>query len=152
MKLYDGKLILPALGLFLAVAALPFWRSAVARGAGFRSPPNPEGLRCVEPHAVMRAEHMRLLARWRDEVVRADDRIYAASDGRRWEKSLVKTCLGCHGPANATGKPTTAAAECGACHAYVNVKLDCWNCHCAAAPLATGKTLVSASGAQEERR
>lgn len=136
MKLYHGKLILPALGLFVVAATLPFWRGAAARGADFRSPPNPEGLRCIEPKADIRAGHMRLLVHWRDEAVREDNRVYTASDGRQWEKSLVKTCLGCHGPTDAHGKSTTAATACDECHAYVNVKPDCWNCHCATAPLA----------------
>ena len=129
MRLYHGRLILPALGAFLVVATLPVWRGAVARSAGFQSPPNPDRQRCIEPKSVMRAGHMQLLARWRDEAVREDRRVYAASDGRPWEKSLVKTCLGCHGPVDANGKSTTAATACDECHAYVNVKLDCWNCH-----------------------
>ena len=129
MKLYHGRYILPALAAFLVVATLPVWRGAAARGSGFQSPPNPQGQRCIEPKSVMRAEHMRLLIRWRDEVVREDRRVYIASDGRPWEKSLVKTCMACHGHADAKGKSTTAATACDECHAYVNVKPDCWNCH-----------------------
>jgi hypothetical protein len=72
---------------------------------------------------------MRLLMRWRDEVVREDRRLYIASDGRAWEKSLVKTCLACHGHADANGKSTTAATACNECHEYVKARLDCWNCH-----------------------
>jgi cytochrome c553 len=133
MKLYHSRYILPALAGFLVMATLPVWRGAAARGSGFQSPPNPQGQRCLEPKAVMRAGHMRLLLRWRDEVVREDRRLYIASDGRPWEKSLVKTCLACHGPADARGKSTTAATACNECHSYVNVKLDCWNCHLDAA-------------------
>lgn len=129
MRLYHSRYILPALAGFLVMATLPVWRGAAARESGFQSPPNPHGERCIEPKPVMRAGHMRLLMRWRDEVVREDRRLYIASDGRPWEKSLVKTCLACHGPADARGKSTTAATACNECHAYVNVKLDCWNCH-----------------------
>ncbi len=129
MKLYHGAYILPGLALFLAAAMLPVWRGAVIRGPGFQSPPNPQGQQCIEPKGFMRTEHMRLLMRWRDEVVREDRRLYIARDGRAWEKSLAKTCLGCHRPADVMGKSTTAAVVCGECHAYVNVKLDCWNCH-----------------------
>jgi hypothetical protein len=129
MKLYHGRYILPALAAFLVLATLPIWRGAVARGSAFQSPPNPKGLRCIEPKAFMRADHMRLLLRWRDEVVRDGRRLYVAGDGRSWEKSLVKTCLSCHGPADANGKSTTAATACNECHNYVNAKLDCWNCH-----------------------
>ena len=129
MKLYHSRYILPALAAFLALATLPVWRGAAARGSSFQSPPNPLGQRCIEPKSVMRAGHMRMLMRWRDEVVREDRRLYIASDGRAWEKSLVKTCLGCHGPMDANGKSTTAATACDECHAYVNVKPSCWDCH-----------------------
>ncbi len=135
MKLYHGAYILPTLALFLVAATLPVWRGAVIRRPGFQSPPNPQGQRCIEPKGVMRTEHVRLLKRWRDEVVREDRRLYVARDGRAWEKSLVKTCLSCHQPATlpinhqpATINPSAAAA-CDECHQYVNAKLDCWNCH-----------------------
>ena len=92
----------------------------------------------------MRAEHMRLLVRWRDEVVRENSRVYTASDGRTWEKSL-KTCVACHGHTDAQGKSTTAAAACSECHGYLNVKPDCWNCHHDAA--APGVKMVAGSAA-----
>jgi hypothetical protein len=128
MKLYNGRIILPALGVFLVMMTYPLWRGMAARDAGFQSPPNPKGERCIEPKSYMRAQHPRLLARWRDEVVRENNRIYTARDGRTWEKGL-KTCVGCHGHTDALGKSTTAAAACNDCHSYVNVKPDCWNCH-----------------------
>jgi hypothetical protein len=128
MKLYHGRYILPALGAFLVIVTLPAWRGVAARGAGFQRPPNPHGERCLEPISFIRAQHMRLLVRWRDEVVREGRRVYVASDGRTWEKSL-KTCLACHGQTDAQGKSTTAAAACNDCHHYVNAKPDCWNCH-----------------------
>lgn len=128
MKLYHGRYIVPALAAFLVVATLPIWHSLAARGPGFQSPPNPRGERCIEPKSVMRAQHMRLLVRWRDEVVRQDRRVYTATDGRVWEKSL-RTCIACHGHADSQGKSTTAAAACSECHGFVNAKLDCWNCH-----------------------
>jgi hypothetical protein len=128
MKFYQGRYILPVLGAFLVVVTLPVWRGVAARGQGFQSPANPKGERCIEKKSFMRAEHMRMLVRWRDEVVRENRRTYTASDGRTWEKSL-KTCVACHGQTDAQGKFTTAAASCGECHTYVNAKLDCWNCH-----------------------
>ena len=154
MKLYHGRYILSALGVFLVIVTLPVWRGAAARLSGFQSPPNPQGQRCIEPKNVMRAEHMRLLVRWRDEVIRENRRLYIASDGRQWEKSLVKTCLGCHGPADANGKSTTAAAVCDECHAYVNVKPDCWNCHLNSATAGvTGLVMqTSHSGARQRWR
>ncbi len=155
MKLYHGRYILPALAVFLAVVTMPVWRGAVARGSGFQSPPNPEGQRCIEPKGVMRAGHMRLLVRWRDEVVRNDQRSYIASDGQVWEKSLVKTCLKCHGPVDGSGRSTSAATACDECHNYVNAKLDCWNCHLKPAPgreaTLAGNVSARAAGLTEKR-
>jgi hypothetical protein len=133
MKLYHGRYILPALGAFLVVVTFPVWRGMASRAPEFKSPPNPKGERCIEPKSFMRAQHMQMLGRWRDEVVREDRRIYFARDGRAWEKSL-KTCVGCHGHTDAQGKSTTAAAACTDCHNYVSAKLDCWNCHHESAP------------------
>ena len=155
MKLYNGRFILPALGAFLVVATLPVWRGAAARSAGFPSPPNPEGQRCIEPKSVMRAGHMRLLTRWRDEVVREGRRVYTASDGRQWEKSLVKTCLECHGSVDANGRSTTAATACDECHTYVSVKPDCWNCHLnpvTASVNALAKNVAAQSAESREKR
>ena len=67
MKLYHARYILPALGVFLLVVTFPVWRGMASRDAGFKSPPNPKGERCIEPKSFMRAEHMRMLGRWRDE-------------------------------------------------------------------------------------
>ena len=68
----------------------------------------------------MRREHMQLLARWRDDVVRRGQRVYVASDGRHFDKSLTGTCLGCH---------ENKAAACDRCHAYLAVQPYCWECH-----------------------
>lgn len=128
MRLYNAQYILPGLAIFLAAATFPVWRGAAGRSAGFRSPPNPGGERCIEPKQVMRTEHMRMLVRWRDSVVREDSRTYVSSDGTRWEKSL-KTCVACHGHADAQGRSTTAAAACSECHGHMDASLDCWDCH-----------------------
>ena len=63
---------------------------------------------------------MRLLDRWRDDAVRRAERIATTWDGRRYEKSLTRTCLGCH---------TDREAFCDRCHAYVAVSPYCWDCH-----------------------
>jgi hypothetical protein len=68
----------------------------------------------------MSANHMRLLKDWREEVVRGNDRIYTASDGRRHEKSLSDTCLSCH---------WEKEKFCDRCHDYVGATPYCWNCH-----------------------
>ena len=58
--------------------------------------------------------------RWRDDVVRSGERVFVASDGRRFEKSLDPTCLGCH---------ENKAAHCDRCHGYLDVSPYCWDCH-----------------------
>ena len=154
MKLYHAKYILPALGVFLVGVTVPIWHGLAERGPGFQEPPNPKGERCIESKTFMCEQHMRLLLRWRDEVVRDNDRIYTATDGRKWQKSL-KTCMGCHGHTDAQGKPTTAAVACNQCHGYVNAKLDCWNCHYDSATpalkLASGNTTARAALSREDR-
>ncbi len=128
MNLYHGQYILPGFALFLVVATLPIWLGAGGHRSDFHSPPNRGGERCIEPKDFMRVEHMRILVRWRDDVVREGNRVYVATDGRHWEKGL-NTCVACHGHADARGKSTTAAAACSECHGYVDAELDCWNCH-----------------------
>jgi hypothetical protein len=68
----------------------------------------------------MRKYHMKLLQQWCDAVVRDGDRIYVAQDGRRYEMSLSRTCLGCH---------STKKGFCDRCHDYARVTPNCWNCH-----------------------
>ncbi len=76
--------------------------------------------RCVEDTAFMRANHMKLLKAWRDEVVREGKREYTTKDGRRFEKSLTGTCLQCH---------SNKEHFCDRCHNYVGTKPSCFNCH-----------------------
>ena len=70
----------------------------------------------------MRTDHMTLLTRWRDEVVRDDDRIYVAGDGRRYYKSLTGTCMSCH---------SDKERFCDRCHDYAGTAPYCWDCHVA---------------------
>jgi len=75
---------------------------------------------CVAPAATMRSQHMQMLVSWREDVVRRNDRRYIAVDGKVYDKSLTRTCLGCH----------NKEQFCDRCHAYAGVSgPDCWNCH-----------------------
>ncbi len=111
-----------ALVVFVILMTVPFWYKLVSGGKA--DPPTlsypHEGGECVEDAAYMRANHMRLLTDWRDEVVRGNDRIYTASDGRRHDKSLSGTCLSCH---------FEKEKFCDRCHDYVGLNPTCWNCH-----------------------
>jgi hypothetical protein len=118
----DKSKIGAALVVFVALMTFPIWYNLITGEKA--APPElrypHEGGRCVEDTAYMRANHMRLLVDWRDEAVRANDRIYTASDGRRHDKSLSGTCLGCH---------WEKEEFCDRCHDYVGVTPYCWNCH-----------------------
>jgi len=137
----DRPVIIVGLSLFLVVATFPVWYNVTA-GTSPRAPdlqrPSPtavalvrqregtaDGLlapSCVAPRDQMRASHMTLLARWRDDVVRNADRGYLAYDGHRYDKNLSATCLGCH---------DDKAKFCDRCHDYAGVKPRCTDCHVA---------------------
>ncbi len=117
----DRGKILVGLGVFGALVTGPAWY-AYGRGAG--QPPELEKPRdakeCIEPVAFMRAKHMELLNSWRDAVVRRDEHVYVATDGRRHPISLTGTCLKCH---------ENPDKFCNKCHAYAAVEAVCWDCH-----------------------
>jgi hypothetical protein len=80
---------------------------------------------CVESREYMRAKHMDLLKQWQESAVREGKRIYVATDGKRYEMSLTRTCLECH---------RNTAEFCDRCHNYVMVeyvrpRFECWDCH-----------------------
>jgi len=130
VKLYDAKVVIPALLVFLAVAAFPFW-FAGGNPAKMKDPEKPKAklvqkvradkkVACIEATAWMRANHMQLLNDWRNLVVRDTKRIYVASDGASYRMSLSNTCLRCH---------TSKKNFCDRCHNYAGVAPFCWNCH-----------------------
>ena len=126
MKLYDGGKIIAGIVVFLIVASVPFW---YGRGKAVSPPdlkldtPAIERLKeklCVETAPYMRANHMKLLAAWRESVVREGNRSYTATDGKVYEISLTGTCLKCH---------SNKEQFCDRCHDYAGAKPTCWNCH-----------------------
>ena len=118
----DRGVILTGLVVFLVLVTLPIW-SDLAGGAGSQPPDlvlPAGGGKCLADSSYMRANHMRLLTEWRDQVVRHNDRIYTATDGHRYYKSLSGTCMRCH---------TDKEKFCDRCHTYVAVTPYCWDCH-----------------------
>jgi hypothetical protein len=120
----DRLLILA--GLFVVVAALtfPIWYAPLAKTTA-KGPDLqlPDGhTLCVEAREYMRSSHMQLLLRWRDAAVRHGQRKVTGEDGRTFQISLSKTCLGqCH---------LSKAKFCDRCHEYAAVpKVYCWDCH-----------------------
>lgn len=119
----DRVWILAGLAVFVALVTLPVWS---ARGPARNRATRPnltlpaQAKQCILPAAVMRSEHMQLLVRWREDVVRRGDRRFVAPDGKVYEKSLNRTCLGCH----------NKQEFCDRCHTYAGVSSPyCWNCH-----------------------
>ena len=109
--------------LFAAMAGFPFYWHAMGPSAPFPKLELPlKEKACVEPVAYMRSDHMRLLDAWRIAVVRDDLLIYTASNGRKFEMNLHRTCMGCH---------TSRDRFCNRCHDYNDVTPPCWDCHVA---------------------
>ena len=123
--MHDAGKILTTLIVFFGLLSFPAWYNAAS---GTTANPleieNPKkenpGKKCVMEREYMRANHMDLLNNWRDEVVRKADFKHKAPDGTVYEKSLTKTCLGCH----------TKTAFCDKCHEYSGMEtIYCWDCH-----------------------
>lgn len=111
-------------GLVVGVVllAFPVWHTL---GAGERAAPPElempdEATECVEDTPFMQANHMNLLAEWRNGVVREGKRDYTSSTGETYLMSLTATCLDCH---------DSQENFCARCHDYANVSPTCWDCH-----------------------
>ena len=112
-------LIFSGLVVFLLGATFPFWQSIDPEDFP-KVAMETKGDQCVAPAEYMRKNHMLLLNNWKDSVVRDGERFHIMPDGSRVEKSLTKTCLGCH---------VSKKQFCEECHAYASVKPYCWECH-----------------------
>jgi hypothetical protein len=127
LQMPDRGKVLLGLAIFVILVTFPFW-SRLAAGdalpgrAELEYPTNSEA--CVEETPYMRASHMDLLNRWRDDLVRSGITEYrstsGANAGETYLKSLTKTCLSCH---------TDRDAFCTRCHDYADVQPTCWECH-----------------------
>ena len=86
-----------------------------------QKPANAE--QCVEPVAVMRRDHMKLLKHQRDDTV---------INGERETSYSLVGCMNCHNPASAAGEVVRYENPqhfCAECHAFASVKIDCFECH-----------------------
>jgi len=117
--LIERLLVFFALTLFLLLATYPIWK--VQNPDSFpKVSMETKGDQCVAPVNYMRENHMKLLEDWRDSVVRDGDRFHIMPNGTKVEKSLTKTCLGCH---------VSKKQFCEECHTFASVKPYCWECH-----------------------
>jgi len=120
----DRPYIVTGLIVFIVFVTTPIWHGLAARNAAFSAPeiklPKTEK-QCVAPASYMRASHMQLLDIWREDVVDGQKRQYVAYNSKVYDKSLTRTCLGCHG---------SRKEFCDRCHNYNGVAaLNCWDCH-----------------------
>ena len=126
MKNKKWSLIIIGLMIFVIGVTFPFWygkgKFTPAPALSLDTPviAQMKNKKCVEDTAFMRANHMKMLNAWRDDVVREGRRSYTAKDGRVFEKSLTGTCLSCH---------SNKKQFCDRCHNYVNAKPSCFDCH-----------------------
>ncbi len=122
--MYDSGKILTGLAIFVLFVTFPIWYNHGDAGAV----PKVEkaannATQCVRPVDEMRSEHMQLLNEWRDDVLRTGDRSFAVEvDGKKYQKSLMNTCMKCH---------TSKKKFCDECHDYASVSPYCWDCHVA---------------------
>ncbi len=116
----DKPRIIIGLVFVLVAVTFPFWYALAAGPPG--APPELEALegKCVHDAEYMRAHHMDVLETWREEVVREGDKTQIDIDGKKYEKSLTKTCMDCH---------KSRENFCQKCHSYADVHPTCWNCH-----------------------
>lgn len=116
------NLVILGIVVFLVLVLFPIWFTGAF---GDFDPPDPDPLtgnekQCVREKEWMTAWHMDLLDTWRNDVVRSGDRGPVMVGDRAWEKSLTRTCLGCH---------QSYEKFCAKCHDYADVNPNCWNCH-----------------------
>ena len=118
--MYDGKLIIPGLIVFVALMTFPIWKN-MGNAGPVPKLEKPKGVtRCVESAQFMRTSHMKVLDDWRDEVLREGDRVPIEIEGVKYDKSLMNGCMKCH---------TEKKKFCDECHTYASVKPYCWDCH-----------------------
>ncbi len=132
MKLYNAKLIVPGLIVFLVLVTLPLWynmgKAAPAPEVKIDTPVIKKMVekQCILPKLEMRTGHMQLLNDWRTQVVRNGNRVYVAPDGKRYNMSLQNECMRCH---------SNKSQFCDQCHNYAGLASAstpyCWTCHIA---------------------
>lgn len=87
------------------------------------APPKGKGDKCVAETDFMRRNHMTMLDHQRDDTVH---------EGIRTKQFSLKECIACHAVKGADARPVTSKDPkhfCRACHDYVAVKIDCFECH-----------------------
>lgn len=94
---------------------------------------------CVEPTALMRRDHMKLILHQRDQTM---------VRGIRTTKHSLKNCIDCHASPK-TNSVLGKEGFCESCHTYAAVQMDCFECHSPSprAPPSATKPLAVRTGA-----
>ena len=79
-----------------------------------------KGGQCVDDPKIMRRNHMEMLKHQRDETVR---------QGIRGGKYSLTGCVDCHASKKNNSVLGSKEHFCQGCHEYVQVKIDCFECH-----------------------
>jgi len=120
--MFDKLKIILGIIVFLVIVLGPFWYNSLTGKAHYI--PNlkiaSDTKQCIENTRYMKSGHTDLLDRWKESVVRKNERLYKADDGKTYLISLTGTCLKCH---------SNKAQFCDRCHDYAGVKPQCWDCH-----------------------
>jgi hypothetical protein len=120
--MYDSGKIIAGLLIFFALLSFPFWYTLASGKAGYEPvlEKAAKGDTCVMDPQEMKSEHMTLLNKWRDLVVREGVRVWETEEGVQYQMSLTNTCLDCH---------ESKEKFCDQCHNYLGVDPFCWECH-----------------------
>jgi len=97
---------------------------------------------CVEPTAVMRRDHMKLILHQRDQTMLR---------GIRTNKHSLKNCIDCHASPK-TNSVLGKEGFCESCHTYAAVQMDCFECHSPSprAPASANKPVATRTGVASE--
>lgn len=79
-----------------------------------------KGGKCVDDPKFMRKNHMDVLKHQRDETMR---------QGIRGGKYSLAACVDCHASKKNNSVLGSNENFCQGCHEYVEVKIDCFECH-----------------------
>ncbi|NOQ47038.1 MAG: cytochrome C [Desulfobulbaceae bacterium] len=120
--MYDSDKIIPGLIIFVLFITFPIWYNHGDAGELPKPELPKDSKKCVQPASEIRATHMQLLNQWRDDVIRTGDRESFELEGKKYQKSLMLTCMQCH---------TSKIKFCDTCHDYASVSPFCWDCHLA---------------------
>ena len=117
--MYDAGKVITGLVIFAVLMTAPFWLNTGTAEFPKLDMPVVEK-KCIESKEHMLANHMQILEDWRLTAVREGERTYTSTDGRKFDKSITRTCLHCH---------EKKKDFCDRCHEYVNVRPYCFECH-----------------------